>query len=100
MWGQAERCHLFLVDNDQMQLVGYDDETRLSLPLTSVAGVAVEGGVAIILHDAEGDSRYAPDANTALGAVQNMICIPLHSSTNDCIGVMLATNRLFPGGVW
>jgi GAF domain-containing protein len=87
------------VDKEQMQLLGHDDETRLSLPLTSVAGIAVEGGVPLILHDAQGDSRYAPDANTALGAaVQTMICIPLR--TNDCIGVVLATNRIFPGGVW
>jgi hypothetical protein len=48
----------------------------------------------LILHDAEGDSRYAPGANQALGSVQNIICIPVLSSTGACIGACVACNRI------
>ncbi|KAL4229999.1 hypothetical protein ACF0H5_010387 [Mactra antiquata] len=106
----ADRCSLFLVDNDRNELFSdyFDDgqrtddgkpvftkKSQIRFPLAKgIAGYVAKTQQIVNIHDAYSDDRFNPEIDKKTGyKTKNILCMPI-SGRHGVIGVVQMINRL------
>ncbi len=96
---QADRCTVFLLDNEQGELwsrIGHGleiNEIRFSIDKGIAGYVAKTGGV-VKIDDCYGDSRFNPDVDRKTGyRTRNMLAFPMRNKLLEIIGVFQVLNK-------
>ena len=94
----ADRCTLFLYDDDNNELwsrvaTGLKNEIRIPAN-KGIAGSVFQSGEIINIPDAYKDSRFNPEVDKKTGyKTTNMLTLPMHNNRDEVIGVFQVLNR-------
>jgi adenylate cyclase len=94
----AERCSLFLVENNTLLLkVAKDlqDDTEIRIPIGSgIAGAAAQTGQVINIPDAYADPRFNPDVDKQTGyRTRSILSLPIKNQQGVVFAVAQLLNR-------
>ncbi|KAH6566392.1 hypothetical protein BASA62_006710 [Batrachochytrium salamandrivorans] len=95
----ADRCTLFLNDNEQKQLLaliqGRDSLQEIRIPRNAgIAGAVFMSGQPINIPDAYKDERFNPAVDEQTGyRTRNILCMPIKNIHGESIGVTQMINK-------
>ncbi|KAH6578111.1 hypothetical protein BASA60_003793 [Batrachochytrium salamandrivorans] len=95
----ADRCTLFLNDNEQKQLLaliqGRDSLQEIRIPRNAgIAGAVFMSGQPINIPDAYKDERFNPAVDKQTGyRTRNILCMPIKNIHGESIGVTQMINK-------
>ena len=92
----ADRCALFMVDEEYNQLVAeLSNGSTIKIPIGSgIAGTVARTGIPVNIEDAYGDPRFNATVDKATGYKTNSIlCYPIHCN-NEVVAVAQLINKL------
>eukprot|EP00668_Euglena_longa_P018569 GGOE01023151.1.p1 GENE.GGOE01023151.1~~GGOE01023151.1.p1 ORF type:complete len:732 (-),score=234.41 GGOE01023151.1:485-2356(-) len=93
----ADRCTMFLVDEDKDQLVSYvaDGGKTIRIPRTAgIAGATAFTASTINIPDAYADSRFNHNVDKQTGyKTDSLLCMPISTPAGKVIGVVQMINK-------
>lgn len=93
----ADRCTMFLVDEEKGQLVSYvaDGGKTIRIPRTAgIAGASATTASTINIPDAYADSRFNRGVDQQTGyKTDSLLCMPICTPTGKVIGVVQMINK-------
>lgn len=94
---QADLASLFIVDEENQQLVSYkfDGSESLRVPLNrGLAAHCATSGEVLIIDDAYDSDKFNPEVDNATGyRTKTILCVPVHDSEGKTMAVLQAINK-------
>jgi len=97
---QADRCTVFLVDQEKQELwskVAHGlEENELRFPISKgLAGYVATTGEVVNIPDCYSDPRFNPEIDRKTGYhTRNLLCSPMRNKLGEIIGVFQVLNKL------
>ena len=90
----ADRCTIFLVDNDNQELWAMQGEVNIRIPKNAgIAGEVATSGETINIPDAYSDSRFNQEVDKKSGYVtRSILCMPIKAG-KEVVGVIQLLNK-------
>jgi GAF domain-containing protein len=93
----VERCTAYFVDQRSNELVSWQGDINVKLPLGSgIAGTVGSTGTSIVIHDPYKDPRFNQEYDKKSGfTTRSILCVPIKTSS-VVLGVLQLINKARP----